>query len=347
MATEVLFLHGYYGSHLKDGSGRRRFLNFSHLVPLKSAPSLSDWPNLKPEIVKTAGFGPIQRSVYAKPFQLLRESTKTQIRDFSYDWRKDIKESALQLLDRLEQSTAPQWIFTHSMGGLVALSALIQAHKKNRGKALSQIKGITFVVAPFQGLPVLFRNFVMGTPFYYNPYYLMPATLLTYVSPYQMLPDRVKLFTPNGFEWLDTSDEKSWTPHLKQFSSAALGSHEFAQKIKEAALFRDHLRLASKLDLDFPIEVIQAHGRETPAAYEILDNGQLKLDHYHFGPFMMPRKDFHSEDGDRTVLLSSQFLPDELQKKARVRTYQAGHLDILEHPKMLEDFGKSLHNIEI
>lgn len=338
--TKILFLHGYYGSHLRDKNSRRQFLNLSQVLPFRSAPALDTWPDLEPEILRTAGFGPIQQSVYLKPLQALESATGFPVLTFAYDWRRCLKESAQKLIQSVENSTSPLWVFSHSMGGLVVLSALVQG--QNRPQFLKKISGITMAAAPLQGLPVLFRNFLMGTPFYYNPYYLRPDVLLTYVSPYQMLPEKVKLLTPDGEIGLQTAKYEAWVPHLTQFQSAALGSREFQRKIQEAAEFREHIQSSDRLQLDFPLHVVQARGLDTPAAYEILPSGQLSLDHYYLGPFIVPKKKFHAEDGDRTVLLSSQVLPPTLQKTAQVKAYSAGHLEILTHTTMLEDFARSV-----
>lgn len=334
MKPNLIFIPGYYGSHLHHGSNRK-FLNISQVLPFQSAPRLDEWPHLDAEIVGTAGFGFIQQSVYKKPMHLL-EQQGFQVTPFAYDWRKSIQHSALLLLEHLKTQTDKVFLMGHSMGGLVLLSALIQAQAPDHSKALSKVVGMIFTATPFQGLPVLFRNFLIGTPFYYNPRYLRPDVLNTYDSPFEMLPDHVMIKTPDGNQQLDTTDIQAWKPWLEQFSSPVLGDHLFMKKIVQARKFREHLKSAASLTPDFPMLVLQARGRKTPMGYEVLANGKLQLDHWHLGPFIVPRKNFLSEDGDRTVLLKSQFLPRPLHDHATTYTTEAGHLEILKRPETLK-----------
>ena len=339
---KLQFLHGYYGSHLFNGS-QRKFINISQVLPFQPAPRLDEWPHLDAEIIRTAGFGPIQQSVYKKPMHKLWQSG-FDVSPYAYDWRKSIRYSATQLLDVLEKKSRPRYLLGHSMGGLVLLSALTQGVKENRSAALKNISGMIFVATPFKGLPVLFRNFLIGTPFYYNPWYLRPEVLNTYESPFEMLPDHVAIKTPDGNESLDTTNVENWNPWLEYFSSPVLGDPIFKEKIQKAREFRKHLQEAAELQPDFPLMVVQARGKRTPAAYEILPDGTRQLDHWHLGPFIVPRKNFLSEDGDRTVLFDSQFLPGSLQDKATTFTTESGHLEVLESPKALSaisDWAKS------
>lgn len=330
---EITFVPGYYGSHLYK-EGKRVFLNISQILPIQPVPRFEERSQLEPQLLEFAGWGPFRQKVYAKAMGAYKNMGWTPS-SFAYDWRDDLQKSAQLFLQKISERKNPQWIVAHSMGGLVVLSAIIEA-QKNKPELLNKIRGVAFIAAPFKGLPVLFRNFLIGTPFYYNPYFLKPNAIENHWSSYQMLPEFVKLKTPDGISRLDTTDFNQWAPHLEQFQSPVKESSLFKNRIQRAADFRGHLEEAGNMSFPFPLLVVQTTGLKTPSHYEILAEGQLQLDHVFWGPFMRPRKGFLNSDGDQTVTQDSQHLPGKLHGKAQViKLKTKGHLAVLSEPQTL------------
>jgi pimeloyl-ACP methyl ester carboxylesterase len=114
---------------------------------------------------------------------------------FSYDWRKDIRESAGALCARIEQLVAEGRrevnIVAHSMGGLVTMHCLLhggaQAGERPWAGA-GHVKRVVFIGTPFKGSPGIFDDLLVGTRTMRNRALLAPEALFTFASAFQLLP---------------------------------------------------------------------------------------------------------------------------------------------------------------
>ncbi len=132
----VIVTHGIMGSHLsraEPGGGFDRFW----LDPLHIA--LRSLEVLRLNDVGTSGYDPgsnivptgLLNRVYGK--QMLALNKNWNVRPFCFDWRKDLNESADELLEEMTRhfgTDTPVHIVAHSMGGLVARTFMVKHRQR-------------------------------------------------------------------------------------------------------------------------------------------------------------------------------------------------------------------------
>ncbi len=116
----------------------------------------------------------------------------TTIVDFSYDWRKDLRQAAADLARTVEKLRANAVteidIIAHSMGGLVVLHYLRLHQSDTNGSARSSVRKAVLVGTPFLGTAKMLRDFQRGTPTGRNSTLLNAEALSTFQSTFTLLP---------------------------------------------------------------------------------------------------------------------------------------------------------------
>ncbi|WNG32979.1 hypothetical protein F0U61_04610 [Archangium violaceum] len=122
---------------------------------------------------------------------------------FSYDWRRDIRESAGALCARIEQLVAEGGgrrkvnIVAHSMGGLVTMHCLLHGGARAGERpwaGAEHVKRVVIIGTPFGGGPGMFDDLQVGTETMRNRALMAPEALFTFASAFQMLPTRSDFF---------------------------------------------------------------------------------------------------------------------------------------------------------
>jgi pimeloyl-ACP methyl ester carboxylesterase len=228
---------------------------------------------------------------------------------FSYDWRRDIRESAGQLCARIEQLVAEGGgrrkvnIVAHSMGGLVTMHCLLHGGAQVGGRpwaGAEQVKRVVILGTPFTGGPGIFDDLLVGTETMRNRALLAPEALFTFTAAFQLLPPRSDFFVDAEGRpvELDAFDPAVW---LKQgwgpFADPELRESE-AYRAQLARMLDAHRELTEALapkpglpQAPFEMLVVVGKGRPTVSGMRVVD-GKLDLEH-------PPRA-----DGDGAVLAS-------------------------------------------
>ncbi len=121
-ASVVLFIPGALGSRLTRGGT----VIWGEGPASVERLALREGDDAKPELLLSYGVGVTQEDIYGRFRSKLTEvlTGKGEFRDFPYDWRRSIRETAdnLDRVLRAEASPAGKEVFliAHSMGGLVA-----------------------------------------------------------------------------------------------------------------------------------------------------------------------------------------------------------------------------------
>lgn len=143
---------------------------------------------------------------------------------FSYDWRRDVRESAGQLCARIEQLVAEGGgrrrinIVAHSMGGLVTLHCLLhggaQAGERPWAGA-AHVRRVVILGTPFSGGPGLFDDLFLGTDTLRNRALLAPEALFTFPSVFQLLSTRGDFLVDAGGRpvGVDVFTPEAWWTH--------------------------------------------------------------------------------------------------------------------------------------
>lgn len=228
---------------------------------------------------------------------------------FSYDWRRDVRESAGALCARIEQLVAEGGgrrkvnIVAHSMGGLVTMHCLLHGGARAGERpwaGAGHVKRVVIIGTPFTGGPGIFDDLLVGTGTMRNRALLAPEALFTFASAFQLLPVRSDFFVDaegrpvelDAFEpavWL----KQGWGP----FADPTLREDEAyrAQLVRMLDAHRElHEALAPRPGLPpapFETLVVVGTGRPTVSGMRVVD-GNLDLEHP------------PSADGDGSVLSS-------------------------------------------
>ena len=203
----IIFLHGYYGSALKDPvSGKRLFLRptqtFWGSLPIAlHAKTLGARPSPALEVEGVFGAVTVLPYVYGMriytPLLESLSSTGHQVVPFAYDWRKDLVEAAGELhalVEKLRAAGVPSIsLAAHSMGGLVATYYLGYGNQGVENARLDwrgakRIERALYLGTPFRGAMSILRNLQHGTGYPWNPELLEPATVASFPASYQLLP---------------------------------------------------------------------------------------------------------------------------------------------------------------
>ncbi|KAI9000259.1 Alpha/Beta hydrolase protein [Gaertneriomyces semiglobifer] len=192
MDGDVVVLGGMYGSFLSDAKTKRRawvgmdaVLNW---VSVDCALSLDDDDDRLVPSGLLDRLGPV--NVCADLVQALTDweaCSKGAFRyhPFPYDWRRDPHKVSDSLVECLEQMYATNGnrkitVVAHSMGGLIALSAV------NRRPDL--FRQVIFVGTPFGSVPLVLWAFRRGAPFMLNRKLMSPALHFGSRTSYLFLP---------------------------------------------------------------------------------------------------------------------------------------------------------------
>ncbi|QRN96469.1 alpha/beta hydrolase [Archangium violaceum] len=264
---------------------------------------------------------------------------------FSYDWRRDVRESAGQLCARIEQLVAEGGgrrkvnIVAHSMGGLVTMHCLLhggaQAGERPWAGA-EHVKRVVILGTPFTGGPGIFDDLLVGTETMRNRALLAPEAMFTFASAFQLLPWRSDFFVDaeGGPVELDAFDPAVW---LKQgwglFADPALRENE-AYRAQLVRMLDAHRELTEALALKpglppapFEMLVVVGKGRPTVSGVRVVD-GKLDLEH-------PPRA-----DGDGSVLASRALPVGSIP--FRHLDSPAEHLALMSDPEVLQSVERFL-----
>jgi pimeloyl-ACP methyl ester carboxylesterase len=140
---------------------------------------------------------------------------------FSYDWRRDVRESAGALCARIEQLVAEGGgqrkvnLVAHSMGGLVTMHCLLHGGARPGARpwaGAAHVKRVVIVGTPFHGAPGIFDDLLVGTQTGLNRALMAPEALFTFASAFQLLPLRGDFFVEGRGEAvaLEAFDPDTW-----------------------------------------------------------------------------------------------------------------------------------------
>ncbi len=347
----AVFLHGYYGSALREPYGQRKFLqvlpilfgNFQvGMFPERlgiAAPSL--------EVEGMISHFPVAPfysiDVYGQGMKALQQQNLVVV-PFAYDWRQDLALSAGELTDFLQKLEAYEpksiHLFAHSMGGMVAVySYLYGKQDPLEVKSTQQwrlVKSITTLGTPFQGAMSILRNMQVGTGYPWNPALLQAETVASFPASYYLLPLRkAEFFHQNQKQTMPLADSNFW--RQEQLGLLHDPNHpkfperwEFTKtQLARAHAFQNLLQTAQKIPL------FQLIGKGTPT---------LAYGEYHAPTrFAFREKDAENfvqlqVDGDGTVPLASAHLPQSIAEK--VHYTQFPHDKVFLDPDFLINFAK-------
>ncbi|RZA09891.1 MAG: hypothetical protein EOP11_00005, partial [Proteobacteria bacterium] len=228
----VIFLHGYYGSALKDSaSGKRLFVTpwqtlwGKRPIALHSE-SLGARPS--PELEVEGLFGSVTvlpylygLTVYSPLINSLSLNGANFVVPFAYDWRDDLQPAAANLaalVESLKKAGAPRVsLVAHSMGGLVAAYYLGYGAQSVQNARLtwegaSAVSHVIFLGTPFRGAISILRNMQHGTGYPWNKDLLEPETVSSWKASYYLLPyfDPKLIGTDARPRPLDLADSAVW-----------------------------------------------------------------------------------------------------------------------------------------
>lgn len=108
------------------------------------------------------GWSGVAKSFYVTLLQALQNNGDAKVYAVGYDWRQDLVALSPYLRDRLavvrqRENGAKVILITHSMGGLLARSALRQ-----NPDLVETVAGVIHIFQPVQGAVVLYRRFFTG-----------------------------------------------------------------------------------------------------------------------------------------------------------------------------------------
>jgi pimeloyl-ACP methyl ester carboxylesterase len=232
---------------------------------------------------------------------------------FSYDWRRDIRESAGQLCTLIERLVAAGGgqrkvnIVAHSMGGLVTMHCLLHGGAQSSGPAwagAAHVKRVVILGTPFAGSPGIFDDLLLGTATGRNRALIAPEAIFTFAAAFQLLPRRSDFFVDaqdKSVEW-DAFDPAVWRNQgWGPFADPTLREDE-AYRAQLLHMLDAHRQLTEALappqalpPPPFETLVVVGTGRSTVSGVRVVD-GKLDLEH-------PPHA-----DGDGTVV-SSRALP--------------------------------------
>ncbi len=251
----LVFVHGLFGSHIDRGR-TRRYLSVATGLGLCNAdlrlPMAWDAATGRqlpcPDGTRTGGI--LTRigwePVYSRALAWLSQTLGPgRVHPFAYDWRRDNRESAEQLIEHLEDVVSrsggrPATVVAHSNGGVVAWLAM-QSRPDLFHSAL-------FVGTPFGPGPGFLSDLTHGTTFGVNRKILTAEVLSTH-SNYHYFWTRAADRTPGRWPApgpgecfdssggiIDLADAQSWVAH----SAGVFGRPKSTRRI-DLAEFKPHL----------------------------------------------------------------------------------------------------------
>ncbi len=219
----IIFIPGFYGSALADEKTGERFFLTSWGAVFSGTPLAITTPDLGVDgahSLRADGVleylriipGLYSVNVYGDTLDFLRDTFKetAEIVPFDYDWRQEISQSARKLdllVKSLQAAGVPQILFVaHSMGGLVATYYLRYGSQDpltaiDNGEGAKQVSATVIAGTPFGGSAYAFRNLQTGTSLGPADAPLTAASMGTFGSMYQLLPN------PDGKAYLNSNGE--------------------------------------------------------------------------------------------------------------------------------------------
>jgi pimeloyl-ACP methyl ester carboxylesterase len=353
----LIFIHGYYGSSLREvGAGRRIFLTareilFGHNALSLFQEQLATPPGPKLEVEGLLGdvrVVPVlyDVDVYGDFIASARKVPNLQVVPFAYDWRNDLGIAVNQLDDLVKTLRAKGVtkiaIVAHSMGGLVASYYLGYGNQplgeaKLNWAGASQVSRVVFLGTPFRGVFSIFRNMQRGADFAWNHYLLPAEAVASFPASYALIPveseflDQNKKSRPGNlfsFEFW----EKHQLGLMHTFGLAeniAQARAEFTvEQLKMARQFLDKVNfVGAKTPAPAGLRVmnVMGRGRDTVGrAYFDGANGSLLFDTDDLEKAGLEKKALLT-DGDGTVVTSSSILPPVFQKNANIVVSSKAH----------------------
>jgi len=202
----TVFVPGYKGSFLREGSGDRAWLTVGQVLSSGDRSLALPFPGERP----AQRYGPLEpdgpltrfsvlpllvrRDVYLGFLEFGRDALPGFVA-FSYDWRKDVRESGASLCGLLDQLVARQGsslrvnLVSHSMGGLLSLQCL-----RSQSPGARSVRRAVFVGTPFRGAADIFKDFLEGTETGRNRALISREALFTFAAAFQLLPAESDFF---------------------------------------------------------------------------------------------------------------------------------------------------------
>jgi pimeloyl-ACP methyl ester carboxylesterase len=303
----TILVPGYKGSFLADEHGERVWITPGAVLTSGDISLALPFPGER-EDVHAAGplhpDGPITRlsiagigeSAYL-PFLQYASRELQGVTPFSYDWRKDVRESAKELCAAIEALPVKHVdIVAHSMGGLVTLHCLAMGAPK--------VRRVVFAGTPFAGSPLVFKNLARGDPVGRNDTLISAQAMFTFTAAWQLAPADAEMTKP-----------ETWLAGLGPFVDPQLRTDpsyqaELRHQLEQQ---KDHWRALEHVSPGVRSLVILGTGRKTVSGVS-WQGGAPDFDH--------PQ----SSDGDGTVPAESavpKFPHEEV-------TVHAEHLRLLD-----------------
>lgn len=350
----IVFIHGYYGSALREPYGDRQFLRV--LPILYGNFSVGMFPDLlglsapKLEVEGMISHFPVAPfysiDVYGQGIKAIQNEDQLVV-PFAYDWRQDLAVSAAELTEFLQklETYEPKKIhlFAHSMGGMVAVYSYLYGKQDPLGAVNNPkkqewrlVKSITTLGTPFQGAMSIFRNMQVGTGYPWNPALLQAETVASFPASYYLLPlHRAEFFSENEKKLLPLSELDFWREQ-----KVGLLRNQSHPKFAERLEFTKN-----QLERAFAFQTLLQTSRQLPL-FQLIGKGTPTLT---YGEYQAPTqfafrekdaKDFSRlrGDGDGTVPVDSAHLPNEMVEKIHYTQYP--HDKVFLDPDFLANFTK-------
>ena len=252
----TVLVPGYKGSFLADAQGERVWItpqaglssgDTSLALPFPGERDSNAAGPLHPDgpitRVSIAGIG---ETAYL-PFLQYASRELEGVTPFSYDWRKDIRESAKELCAAIEALPVKHVdIVAHSMGGLVTLHCLALGAPK--------VWRVVFAGVPFAGAAAMFRDLAHGATAGRNHALLSADAMFTFASAWQLAPPDALLAKP-----------ESWLAGLGPFADPQLRTDPaYQEELKrQLQLQRDHWLALQHFSPRVRVLVIFGTGRKS------------------------------------------------------------------------------------
>lgn len=330
----VVFLHGYYGSALRErNGGPRRFIRVSTIIGGKFALALDSEKlglRLSPELEVEGLMGKVSilpffynNDVYGAFLSKLNKDRPVVA--FAYDWRKDLYAAAKELDELVKelkgQGAKSVSLLAHSMGGLVtayylAYGAQEPGHARPDWSGAQQISRVGFLGVPFGGTIAIFRNMQHGTGYPWNEELLESGTVSSWPASYHLVPlAKARMLDLNGKEvQVPLQDPEFWRQKklglLRTPASPEINAHRQAYaetQIRAAHRFQELLGLNAPSPQRLPVLNVRGRGRAT------LAKGYFDGNEFILRPQEAKKRGLAfsrlEEDGDGSVPLEASALP--------------------------------------
>lgn len=354
----VIFIHGYYGSTLRDVATKRRvFLSAREILFGRNALSLhqEDLGTPKGPALEVEGmFGNVPVipffytvDVYGNFVKALGELPGVQMVAMAYDWRQDLGLAVKQLdgiVEGLRAAGVKQIaIVAHSMGGLVTSYYLGYGAQDQAGAQLNwdgalKVSRAMFLGTPFGGAFGLYRNMQRGADFPWNRNLLPADAVSSFPASYALIPfEGAYLTSPEGQRIpVDLGSGKFWKENRLGFfarsdlsPAVAEAREKFTyEQLNKARQFMSLVNFRGQsrpLPAGFRVTNVQGTGRDTvDSAYFDQAAGEMIYDVDNPRKHRLAAEKLLTE-GDGSVTLGASALPLLLAKGAHLIRSKVAH----------------------